>query len=144
MKQRLWPVHCVQGTKGAELVHELDADKIDLIVKKGQSTKVEMYSAFTDSFGNLTYGKGGVSHDLAQELTSRDVSDVFVVGLAGDYCVNFTALGAAKAGFRTFLIEEAQRCVDPSSWPDVKSELERGGVHVVSKKSEEVQSLLPQ
>jgi nicotinamidase-related amidase len=142
MKQRLWPIHCVQGTEGAELISELDIAKFNLFVKKGQSTNVEMYSAFTDSFGNLTHGQGGVSHDLAEELTSRDVSDVFVVGLAGEYCVKFTAIGAAKAGFNTFLIEEAQRGVDPSLWPDAKSELERSDVLVVSMNGNEVQRLL--
>ena len=85
MKQQLWPVHCVQGSKGAELVAELNLSNVDLCVKKGQDAKVEMYSAFTDSFGNLTFGAGGVSHDLANELHAMQVTHVYVVGLAGEY-----------------------------------------------------------
>lgn len=138
MKQRLWPVHCVQGSKGAEIIEELDLSNVRFSVKKGQDARVEMYSAFSDSFGNLTSGAGGVSHDLAKELATEKITDVYVVGLAGDYCVKDTALGSAKAGFTTYLIEEAQKCVDPSTWPDVKTALAEGSVKVVGMDSEEV------
>ena len=84
MKQRLWPVHCVQGSKGAEIIDELDVSHVDFSVKKGQDSSVEMYSAFNDSFGNLTFGSGGVDHDLAKELAGKGVTDVYVVGLAGE------------------------------------------------------------
>jgi nicotinamidase-related amidase len=142
MKQRLWPIHCVQGSKGAEIVPELDVSNIQFYVKKGQDSNVEMYSAFTDSFGNLTFGTGGVSHDLAKELTAEQVTHVYVVGLAGDYCVKDTALGSAKAGFTTYLVEEAQRCVDPAAWSDVKATLSDGSVTVVSSESNEVKRIL--
>ena len=71
MKQRLWPDHCVQNSKGAELIEELDQGKIDLVVHKGMDERVEMYSAFTDSFGNLTKGTGGVSEDLTSFLHGK-------------------------------------------------------------------------
>lgn len=138
MMQRLWPVHCVQGTRGAELIPELDASNADINVKKGMDARVEMYSAFSDSFGNLTSGKGGVNLDLAEVLHFHDITHVYVVGLAGDYCVKETALGAAKAGFATYFIEEAQRCVDPGAWDGVKQALVQGGVSVVSAQEEEV------
>ena len=141
MQQRLWPVHCVQGTKGAELIDELNTNKIDLTLHKGMDKEVEMYSAFSDSFGNLTAGTGGVSHDLTAVLSDRGITEVFVVGLAGDYCVNFTALSSAQAGFKTYVIEEGQRCVDPGAWNDVKVEFEKAGVQVVSVDSEEVKIL---
>ena len=141
MQQRLWPVHCVQDTKGAELVDELNTNKIDLILHKGMDKRVEMYSGFSDSFGNLTAGTGGVSHDLATVLSDRGITEVYVVGLAGDYCVNFTALGSAKAGFTTYVIEEGQRCVDPGAWSSVKAEFEKAGVQVVSVDSEEIKRL---
>ena len=139
---RLWPVHCVQSTKGAEFVSGLHTDKIDLIVKKGTDERVEMYSAFSDSFGNLTAGKGGVTHDLAKRLSEEGITDVYCVGVAGDYCVNYTALDSAKAGFKTYLIEEGQRCVDPQTWPNVKEALRKGRVQVISENSEQVQKLL--
>ncbi|KIW70153.1 hypothetical protein PV04_02452 [Phialophora macrospora] len=142
MKQRLWPVHCVQGSKGAEIIDDLNVSEVRFFVKKGQDPQVEMYSAFSDSFGNLTYGAGGVSHNLAEELAAEQITHVYVVGIAGDYCVKDTALGSAKAGFTTYLVEEAQRCVDPSTWPDVKSALARGSVTVVSIDEDEVRRVL--
>lgn len=87
MKQRLWPVHCVQGTPGSEIIEEIDMSKVDVVIQKGMDARVEMYSAFSDSFGNLTAGQGGVSHDLESILKKNNISHVYVVGLAGDYCV---------------------------------------------------------
>lgn len=142
MQQRLWPVHCVHGTKGAELLPSLDVSKVDLIVEKGSDSRVEMYSAFDDSFGNLAAGKGGVSHDLAQILRDKGVSDVYCVGIAGDYCVNFTALGAAKSGFTAYVIEEGTRNVNPDGWSKIKKGLQDGQVEVVSESSEQVQKFL--
>ncbi|KEF56303.1 uncharacterized protein A1O9_07884 [Exophiala aquamarina CBS 119918] len=143
MKQRLWPVHCVQDTPGAALIDELASNYIDITVTKGMDSRVEMYSAFSDSFGNLTAGAGGVNLDLANELRAREISHVYVVGIAGDYCVRDTALGSAKAGFATYVIEEGQRCVDPSTWHDVKKTLAQGSVSVVGIESDEVKRVLP-
>lgn len=142
MMQRLWPTHCVKGTKGAELLPELHNDKLDLIVEKGTDERVEMYSAFSDSFGNLTAGKGGVTHDLAERLREEGITDVYCVGVAGDYCVNYTAIDSAKAGFTTYLIEEGQRCVDPQTWPHVKEGLRKRKVELIHESSELVQRLL--
>lgn len=141
MQQRLWPVHCVQNTKGAELLPDLKKEKIDLIVEKGSDERVEMYSAFSDSFGNLTAGEGGVNHDLAQVFRDKGITDVYVVGIAGDYCVNFTARDAAKAGFKTLVIEEGQRCVDPGSWTEIQNSLRSDKVEIVSQDGEEVRKL---
>lgn len=142
MQQRLWPTHCVQGSKGADIIDELDVSNVRFSVKKGQDARVEMYSAFSDSFGNLTSGAGGVSHDLAKELAAEQISHVYVVGLAGDYCVKDTALGSAKAGFTTYLVEEAQRCVDSSTWPEVLDALAQGSVSVVSMNGDEIRQVL--
>ena len=139
MKQRLWPVHCVQGTPGTEIIAEIDKSKVDLIIQKGMDRRVEMYSAFSDSFGNLTAGQGGVSHDLESILKEKQVSHVYVVGLAGDYCVKASAVDAAKAGFESYVIEDAQRCVDPSQgWSDARSEFDNAKVGVISINGDEV------
>ena len=142
MSQRLWPDHCVQGTLGSEFVDGLQIKLIDTIVQKGKDSRVEMYSAFSDSFGNLTAGAGGVNLDLAKLLKDRDVTEAYVVGLAGDYCVKFTALDAAKSGFNTFVIEDAQRCVDSGTWDEVREEFAKKGVTVVNMQSPEVQRMI--
>jgi nicotinamidase-related amidase len=132
MKQNLWPVHCQADSDGAKLVEGLQLDKVDISIRKGMDHRVEMYSAFADSFGNLAASEGGVTEDLADSLKSRGVTDVFVVGLAGDYCVKYTAMDAVKAGFSATLLEDVQRCVDPSSWEGVKKELKAAKVQVGS------------
>lgn len=118
---------------GATLIPEIESNRVDLLVHKGQNSQVEMYSAFADAFGNhgLTGVGGSVDIDLASELRTKAVTDVFVVGLAGDYCVKFTALDAVKAGFRSWLIEDGTKCVVPNDWDKTKQELCAAGVAVI-------------
>ncbi|KAH7034215.1 Isochorismatase-like protein [Macrophomina phaseolina] len=131
---RLWPDHCVQGTPGAELIPELAQDRVTHVVEKGQDKRVEMYSAFYDPFRSPTVAKSG----LAELLRGAGVTDVFVVGLAMDYCVKFTALDAAKEGFRTVVVSEGTRAVDPAQWGEVQKDMERAGVRFVSVEGEDV------
>ncbi|TDZ16479.1 Nicotinamidase [Colletotrichum orbiculare MAFF 240422] len=134
---RLWPVHCVQGTPGAALVPELDAAAVDTVIEKGQVKEVEMYSVFHDPFQSPRVADSG----LAAMLRDKGVTDVFVVGLAGDYCVKFTALDAVKEGFRTFIVEEGTRPVDAEKWDECKGELEASGVKIISVEGPEVRTL---
>lgn len=134
---RLWPVHCVQGSKGAELVPELAADKVDIVIKKGTDARVEMYSAFYDPFESPRVSDSG----LAQALKDKGVTHIYVVGLAFDYCVKATAADAAKEGFITYVIEEGTRAVDAKVWDKCKEGFAGGGVKVVSMRGEEVQRL---
>ncbi|KAH7066326.1 Isochorismatase-like protein [Paraphoma chrysanthemicola] len=132
---RLWPDHCVQGTKGSELLPELDVKKVDKIVEKGQDKRVEMYSAFADPFTSPCVARS----DLAKTLKDTGVTDVFVVGLAADYCVKFTAIDAQKEGFKTWVIGEATKAVDPSSLGDVHKEYERVGITVIGKDDAQIE-----
>lgn len=137
IETRLWPVHCVQGSKGAELVPELAADRVDVVVKKGQDALVEMYSAFYAPFESPRVSDSG----LAQTLRDRGVTHVYVVGLAFDYCVSATAADAAKEGFLTYVVKEGTRAVDAKGWDKCSEGLAGGGVKVVSMDGEEVQRL---
>jgi nicotinamidase/pyrazinamidase len=94
-----WPVHCVQGTPGAELRSDLDRDAIDVIVDKGQDRDTEGYSGF-DATG------------LADTLRADGVDAVTVVGLATDYCVRATALDALREGFAVTVDAAGTRPVD--------------------------------
>lgn len=131
--QLLWPIHCVANSPGASLIPEIEHDRLDLFIHKGQHSQVEMYSAFADAFGNLELAKaaGSVDIDLASVLREKSVTDVFVVGLAGDYCVKCTAIDAVRAGFRSWLIEEGTKSVVPADWDKVKDELRAAGVSVI-------------
>lgn len=124
-------MHCVQDSPGAELLPELKSEVLDGVFKKGAVEGVETYSAFYDPFKIEDTG-------LAARLRSEGVTSVFVVGLAGDYCVRCTALDARREGFETLVVEEGTRCVDPAAWAGVRAELEGVGVRVVSVDGEEV------
>jgi nicotinamidase/pyrazinamidase len=95
----VWPVHCVQGTPGAELHRSLDRAKVDVVVDKGQDAASEGYSAFQDT-------------ELADLLRSRGVDRVYVAGLATDYCVKQTVLDALREHFDVVVVEDAIRGVD--------------------------------
>jgi nicotinamidase-related amidase len=132
VKQKLWPVHCVQGTRGADFIDEFLQEKVDIVVQKGMHEKSEMYSVFADAFDNFNCAGTGVTHDVAEILKVRGVSHIFVVGIAGDFCVKQTALHAARAGFVAYVIEEGTKCVDPrEGWEVTLQDFERGGVRVV-------------
>lgn len=131
---RLWPDHCVQDTRGAELVPELDTDQIDLVIEKGIDARVEMYSAFYDPFTSPRVSDSG----LKDVLREKEVTDVYVVGLAEDYCVKSTALDALAEGFKTFVVKEGTRAVDADAWNVSKKEVEAAGVKIVSMDGPEV------
>ncbi|GIQ75985.1 bifunctional nicotinamidase/pyrazinamidase [Bradyrhizobium sp. RD5-C2] len=116
-KQVLWPDHCVQGTDGASLSKELAIPQAELIIRKGFHKDVDSYSAFTEADGKTTTG-------LAAYLKARNVERVFVAGLATDFCVAWTALDARKAGFETYVVEDACRGIDTQgslakAWTDM-------------------------
>jgi len=130
-KSRLWPIHCVQGTFGAQLVPELDSSRLDQIVEKGQDCRVEMYSALYDPFRVSDSG-------LVATLKESGITHVFVAGLAFDYCVKCTAEDAAAEGFVTYIIREATKAVDPTVWADIERELTEKGVIMIHADGKEI------
>ena len=135
----LWPPHCVQGTKGAEIIPEIDMSKIDKIIEKGKDSRVEMFSAFADVFG--TKSPGAASQDLAELLKHAGISHVFIVGLAGDYCVKCTALDAKKEGFEVYVVQEGTRSVNAGEkgWGATTKELGEAGIEIISIDGTEVE-----
>src|ERR1700736_3939616 len=116
-KQVLWPDHCVQGTDGASLSKDLSIPQAALVIRKGFHKDVDSYSAFTEADGKTTTG-------LAAYLKARGVKRLFVAGLATDFCVGWTALDARKAGFETYVVEDACRGIDTQgslakAWADM-------------------------
>jgi nicotinamidase/pyrazinamidase len=95
----IWPVHCVQGTPGAELHPALDRNKVDHVIDKGQDPWSQGYSGFQDT-------------ELAELLRSRGVERLYVGGLATDYCVKRSVLDALRLGFDVTVVEDAIRGVD--------------------------------
>src|SRR6201746_392598 len=115
--QVLWPDHCVQGTDGAALSKDLSHPQAQLIIRKGFHKDVDSYSAFTEADGKTSTG-------LAAYLKTRKLQRLFVAGLATDFCVAWTALDARKAGFETYVVEDACRGIDTQgsmakAWADM-------------------------
>jgi nicotinamidase/pyrazinamidase len=105
LPQILWPVHCVQGTAGAELHPGLDRSRIARVFRKGTDASVDSYSGFFDNGRRSSTG-------LSEYVKGQGVTEVYVCGLATDYCVKFTALDAVGLGFKTHLVKDACRGVE--------------------------------
>lgn len=104
-KQTLWPVHCVRDTPGAALHADLDLPHAQLIIRKGCNPDIDSYSAFLEADRITPTG-------LAGYLKERGVDTVYLVGLALDFCVMFSALDARAAGFNAFVVLDACRAID--------------------------------
>tara|TARA_B100000287_G_scaffold389119_1_gene398941 strand:+ start:3173 stop:3901 length:729 start_codon:yes stop_codon:yes gene_type:complete len=103
--QVLWPDHCVQGTDDASLVAGLDIPHAEMIIRKGFHQHIDSYSAFYEADHKTPTG-------LVGYLRERGIKNVYIAGLATDFCVAWTAVDAAKAGFKTAVIEDACRAID--------------------------------
>lgn len=103
--QVLWPSHCVQGTHDAELHPDLDIPHAQLIIRKGWHRNIDSYSAFLEADQTTTTG-------LAGYLKESGIQTVYVVGIATDFCVAWTAMDAIKLGFQTYVIEDATAAID--------------------------------
>jgi nicotinamidase/pyrazinamidase len=103
--QVLWPTHCVQGTDGAAFHQALRTDPAQLVVRKGFRPEVDSYSAFFENDHSTPTGLDGY-------LRSRGVTDLTLVGLATDYCVAYSALDAARLGFKARVLQGATRAID--------------------------------
>jgi nicotinamidase/pyrazinamidase len=126
LPQTLWPIHCVQGTAGAELASGLQRDRIARVFTKGTDSGIDSYSGFFDNGHRKATG-------LGDWLKGKVVTEVFICGLATDYCVKFTALDAVNLGFKTHLVEDACRGVNlrPNDVKTSIEEMRRAGVTVV-------------
>ena len=130
LPQILWPVHCVQHTHGAAFHPALDLTRIGKVFQKGTDPSIDSYSGFFDNGHRKATG-------LGEYLKSAAVTEVYVCGLATDYCVKFTALDARQLGFNTHLIEDASRGVNLNRHDanDAIKEMRRAGVHVLQSRS---------
>ncbi|WP_133511053.1 bifunctional nicotinamidase/pyrazinamidase [Candidatus Thiosymbion oneisti] len=105
IEQILWPVHCVQGSVGAELVAGLNSKGIAKVFQKGMDREVDSYSGFFDNDHKTATG-------LGDYLKEQGVDEVYITGLALDVCVKFTALDANSLGFKTKVVVDATRAVN--------------------------------
>jgi len=132
LAQILWPDHCVQGSRGAEFHPDLNTSRIEKIVRKGTDPAIDSYSTFFDNGRRKSTG-------LEDDLRAKGVTDVYLAGLATDYCVLWSARDAVELGFRTHVIRDACRGVELKDGDIERAfeEMRALGVEVVT--SEEVE-----
>ena len=125
--QVLWPVHCVQGSKGADFPEELDRNRWKKIFKKGTNIYVDSYSGFYDNDRRENTG-------LGQYLKEHGIEEIFIAGLATDYCVKYTVLDALKEGLEVTIIQDATKAVNlkPNDFENAIKEMVKGGAEVVN------------
>lgn len=128
-QQVLWPVHCVQNSKGAELAEPLAVKGTEFNVRKGTNPEVDSYSAFFEADGKS-------KTILADWLREQGITEVFLCGLATDFCVSWSALDAVREGFKTFIIEDACRGIDVGgSMEAAKQQWRDKGIETVNSDS---------
>jgi len=103
--QVLWPDHCVQGSAGAAFHAGLDLPQAEAVIRKGYRSAIDSYSGFIEADRRTPTGLEGY-------LRERGIAKVVIAGLATDFCVNWTAQDAARAGFETIVVEDACRAID--------------------------------
>jgi len=105
IEQILWPVHCVQNTKGAEFAPSFDTSRIAHIFHKGIDPKIDSYSTFFDNAHRRETG-------LADYLKKRAINEIYLMGLALDYCVKYSTLDARQLGLNTYVIVDGCRGIE--------------------------------
>jgi nicotinamidase/pyrazinamidase len=130
LTQVLWPVHCVQGTPGADFSAQLHSERFSKVFRKGIDPEIDSYSGFFDNGRKRSTG-------LVEYLRDREVSKLFVCGLATDYCVKFSALDSISSGFLTCVIKDACRGVDlkPGDSAAAIAEMHKAGATIVESAS---------
>lgn len=126
LSQVLWPDHCIQETPGAEFAADLVMSGVEKVFHKGTDPTIDSYSGFFDNAERRSTG-------MADYLRQKDVDEVYVSGLATDYCVKATALDAARLGFKTWVVIDGCRAVDLQPGDGEKSvqEMRDHGVLIV-------------
>jgi len=123
--QTLWPDHCVQSSKGAELLAELRLPQAELILRKGFNPDIDSYSAFFENDRTTPTG-------LAGYLAERALTRVFLAGLAFDYCVAYSALDARRLGLQVYVLQDACRAIDLNgSVAETEAEFAKAGVRTI-------------
>ena len=123
--QVLWPDHCVQGSKGAEFHPELNIEQANAIIRKGSDPRIDSYSAFFENDRKTPTGLDGY-------FKSLEIENINLVGLATDFCVNYSAQDAANLGYKVSVLEKMCRAIDLNgSLAAAKSDMQNCGVEFI-------------
>lgn len=127
LDQTLWPDHCIQGSNGADFHTALEQHKIQAIFRKGLIERLDSYSGFYDNAHRNDTGLDGY-------LKAKGVKDVYVCGLAADYCVYFTAMDALECGYNTYIIADATLPINQNGYEQkLKAFFGKNGLLITSE-----------
>ena len=126
IEQILWPVHCVENTRGAEFAPLFDTTRIAHVFHKGIDPGIDSYSTFFDNAHRRSTG-------LADYLQARGIKNIYLLGLALDYCVKYSALDARQLGLNTHVVLDGCRGIDlqPGDLDRAVDEMKRGGATIL-------------
>lgn len=127
--QVLWPEHCVQGTKGAEFTSAWDNNKVAAIFRKGMNVEVDSYSGFYDN--NKLSNTG-----LLGYLKDKNISELYICGLAAEFCVYFTAKDAKEAGIDTYFLDFATKPITAEGLVQAKATMQELGINIIEDKKD--------
>ena len=124
--QVLWPDHCIQGSSGAEFHRNLNINKCDLILRKGSNPKIDSYSAFFENDKITPTGLEGY-------LVKKGIREIYLCGLAFDYCVLYSALDGIKLGFDVFIFQDLTKAIDlNNSYEIAKKKMTERGIKLIN------------
>lgn len=127
--QVLWPEHCVQGTKGAEFTSAWDNNKVAAIFRKGMNVEVDSYSGFYDN--NKLSNTG-----LLGYLNDKNITELYICGLAAEFCVFFTAKDAKEAGIETYFLDFATKPITAEGLVQAKATMQELGINIIEDKKD--------
>ena len=124
--QILWPNHCIQGSEGANFHRNLNTNKCDLILRKGCNPKIDSYSTFFENDKNTTTGLEGY-------LTKKEIKQLYLCGLAFDYCVFYSALDGINLGFDVFVFQDLTKAIDLNNSKEIaKKTMAKKGIKLIN------------
>lgn len=126
LDQYLWPDHCIQGTHGAEYSHKVNMAAFKKVFVKGTDPEIDSYSGFYDNGHKKSTG-------LSAYLKGQGVDEVYICGLAADYCVEFTAMDAIREGFETSVFKDGTRAVNvnPGDFDKAMKDMGKAGIKII-------------
>ncbi len=125
LEQVLWPDHCLQGEKGAMFASGFDERRVEAIFRKGTNPQIDSYSGFFDNGRKKSTG-------LGDYLKGRQVKEVYLCGLAAEYCVLYTALDAIELGFKTYYIEDVTRALTKEGFEKAREQVASQGGKLIT------------
>lgn len=129
LNQVLWPTHCVEGTKGAEFTKEWDSNGVSAIFRKGTNPEIDSYSGFFDNGKRNNTGLSGY-------LKDKNVDELYICGLAAEFCVFYSAVDAVELDFKTYFLDFATRPITEIGLIEAKKIMKLKGIEIIEHENQ--------